>query len=216
MSSELSRTLDVRQRAKVIARHLAAAVGVDECAISYWDKAGDRVLTYGYYPAERAAAIESEYLLRDYPETRRVLTEQVCTVIDVNDPRADQSEVSYLRSIGAVTSAMLPLISRDQCIGLVELSARRRVRLGPNRLDLARSMANEAAMALETSRLYEQIEHQAMHDSLTGLPNRALFVDRVGQALARARRSRGLVGVLFVDLDHFKHVNDGLRGPAHR
>jgi diguanylate cyclase (GGDEF)-like protein len=210
MSSELARTLDVRSRAEVIARHLAQAVGVDECAISYWDQPGERVLTYGYYPPERADAIDPEYLLADYPETRRVLDEQVCVVVDVADPASEANEVRYLQAIGGKASAMLPLISRDATIGLIELTARRRMHFDPARLALARSMANEAAMALETARLYEQIEYQAMHDSLTGLPNRLLFVNRLGHALARTKRTGSLVGVLFIDLDHFKRINDGL------
>jgi diguanylate cyclase (GGDEF)-like protein len=50
----------------------------------------------------------------------------------------------------------------------------------------------------------------AEHDSLTGLPNRLLFCDRVGQAISLARRHRGQAAVLFVDLDDFKHINDSL------
>ncbi len=56
----------------------------------------------------------------------------------------------------------------------------------------------------------EQVEYQAYHDILTGLPNRLLFRDRIGVALAHARRSRRAVAIMFLDLDQFKLVNDTL------
>jgi diguanylate cyclase (GGDEF)-like protein/PAS domain S-box-containing protein len=58
--------------------------------------------------------------------------------------------------------------------------------------------------------LEDELTHQAFTDTLTGLANRALFTDRLAQALARSARHGTAVGVLFVDLDRFKTVNDGL------
>ena len=63
----------------------------------------------------------------------------------------------------------------------------------------------------ERKKREEQISFQAFHDSLTGLPNRMLFLDRLDQVLAQARRSKsGTVAVMFLDLDHFKEINDTL------
>ena len=62
----------------------------------------------------------------------------------------------------------------------------------------------------ERKRLEDQLTHQAFHDPLTGLANRALFRDRVSHALALARRQGHSISVLFLDLDDFKKVNDSL------
>ncbi len=60
----------------------------------------------------------------------------------------------------------------------------------------------------ERVRLTEQLAHQALHDSLTGLPNRQLMERQLSQALARAERAGSMLGVAFLDLDGFKAVND--------
>jgi GGDEF domain-containing protein len=61
-------------------------------------------------------------------------------------------------------------------------------------------------VALRTGELH----HVALHDALTGLPNRALIMDRLGRLLARCRREGRGVSAMFVDLDDFKNVNDTL------
>ncbi|KAA3648184.1 MAG: EAL domain-containing protein [Chloroflexi bacterium] len=76
------------------------------------------------------------------------------------------------------------------------------------------NMALETKVAKRTSELQksqQQLQHDAFHDTLTGLPNRSLFVDRLGQVLQRQKRNRTFnFAVFFLDIDQFKLVNDSL------
>ncbi|MDP3713842.1 MAG: EAL domain-containing protein [Mycobacteriales bacterium] len=84
--------------------------------------------------------------------------------------------------------------------------------------------AAQAALAIDHARIHTELQesmrqqresqaelvHRAMHDSLTGLPNRELLLDRLDHALARTSRTGSVLAVVFLDLDHFKLVNDSL------
>ena len=80
----------------------------------------------------------------------------------------------------------------------------------PGEVELLERARNLAAIAVERRRFEGELEHQAMHDVLTGLPNRLLLMDRVHHALARTQRHGVDVAVLFIDLDNFKLINDSL------
>jgi diguanylate cyclase (GGDEF)-like protein len=90
-----------------------------------------------------------------------------------------------------------------------------RLEIGVEVLVVALLIARQAITLVENDRLLERVSegrqrlaHQAFHDALTGMPNRALFRDRLDHALAIRRRAGGGLAVLFLDLDDFKAVND--------
>jgi diguanylate cyclase (GGDEF)-like protein len=72
------------------------------------------------------------------------------------------------------------------------------------------SLGRAVRFAMERKRSEVELAHQALHDPLTGLPNRALFLDRLGVALDRSRRTKSSIAILFLDVDDFKEVNDSL------
>jgi diguanylate cyclase (GGDEF)-like protein len=110
-------------------------------------------------------------------------------------------ETSIEHAIDALRSRAYDFVSKPfdpkQLLDLVERA------LADRKLEVAR-VSHLAEMESELYRL----QHQAFHDPLTGLPNRALLDDRLEQAIAQAQRTSRRVAVLFLDLDRFKSIND--------
>jgi diguanylate cyclase (GGDEF)-like protein len=129
-------------------------------------------------------------------------------------PGAELSSLgAALSAAGSVRICSFAIVSDQEMLGWITVT----VVAHPERLDddigltdRLRGLAGQAATAIRNTRLMDEIRHQALHDHLTGLPNRALIVDRVAQALTRARRHHIDIALLFVDLDGFKKVNDTL------
>jgi diguanylate cyclase (GGDEF)-like protein len=208
MSSALSRSLDPRQVADLMAEHLARAVGADQAQISDWDRTNDRLRTLGCFPVSTRSAMDDYYPLPDYPVTRRVLESGQIELVDTDSQDADAAEVRILRQDGMRGLVMLPLVVNDQVIGLVELTSKGRPSSDPGRITLARTMAHEAAMALENARMYETARSLADRDPLTGFFNHRYLQERLAEEVVRATRTHRPVSVVMLDLDDFKVVND--------
>jgi diguanylate cyclase (GGDEF)-like protein len=104
----------------------------------------------------------------------------------------------------------VPLIAGDTFLGVATAGWEQGQPLGTLDDDVLarlRGVGDQAATALERARLLETVQHQASHDPLTGLPNRALFSSRLSEHIASAGPDAPLA-VLFCDLDRFKEVND--------
>jgi len=210
LSSDLAETTEPAVLGEIVARHLAEATGYDDCVIYALAPETGRLAPFGSHPVGRALAMDAESLA-ERPMLGRVIHDRERIAIDAADERVDPTEQERLRALGREVMLLLPLVAHGEPVGVAELTAIGHRPLDERRLALARTLAFEAAMAIENGRLYQELRHRALHDPLTGLANRSLFHDRVEHALARlARHEDSTIAVLFIDLDDFKVVNDTL------
>ena len=92
--------------------------------------------------------------------------------------------------------------------GMIGAYLRRPAAFHQRDADYLSMVASTLASALDRHANYQQMARMAQFDSLTGLPNRVLFRERIAQAIKQTGGAQSLVGVMFVDLDHFKGIND--------
>ncbi len=133
---------------------------------------------------------------------------QVLQIIDAEtrEPRPNPLSVAMLRDTTVGLGANCLLIRRDGFETAIEDTAAP-IHDDRGHVSGAVIVFHDVSIARAMSL---RMSHLAQHDSLTGLPNRLLLNDRLGRATALARRHRSSFAVLFVDVDHFKHVNDTL------
>jgi diguanylate cyclase (GGDEF)-like protein/PAS domain S-box-containing protein len=117
----------------------------------------------------------------------------------------------FARQIGVESCLTSPILSAGGAfVGIGALHYRNGQSPEERDRDLLELACRLAALAIEQRALTERLEFQARHDSLTGLPNRAYFIELLEAALREAADRSGTLAVLFIDLDRFKQINDTL------
>src|SRR4051794_3172471 len=133
-----------------------------------------------------------------------------CVLLDLRLPDARGTEaLAQVRTAAMDVPVLVLTGSDDERLALDVVREGAQDVLVKGRVD-ERGLRRAVALAIERKRVEARLAHQALHDDLTGLPNRALFLDRLGQALSRLGRHSTSVALLFLDLDRFKAVNDAL------
>ena len=133
---------------------------------------------------------------------------------DENSPIVIEADIPHylepLAEAGMVQVIALPLWINQELAGLLFLGHRVAGTHKRENLAYARQLADQAAVALSNVRRIEENRILAYYDSLTGLPNRLLFMEHLRQSLRRAHRDGHRVAICLLDLDEFKQINDTL------
>jgi len=203
----LARELDPDAVVRVVVEAIAATFGYTQVSL-YLREGADHVLQHqiGYDRVLARVPVTAGVSGRSIAEDRALLIADVA------------SEPAFLGAIDGITSEIcVPLSDAGQAVGFLNVESVGGVRLDEDDLRLMAALGEQTGIALGRARLHRalrereaRLSHQAFHDALTGLPNRALFLDRLEHAMARASRSGRQLAVLFLDLDRFKQVNDTL------
>ena len=132
-------------------------------------------------------------------------------LIAIEDYTADDAALPAFAADGIRAALAAPVREHGEVVGSLVVATHQPGRTYSQvEREILVAFAEHASLALSDAKTVEEKVHQAFHDSLTGLPNRQLLMDRLEHALARAHRTDSRVAVLFVDLDTFKNVNDSL------
>jgi diguanylate cyclase (GGDEF)-like protein len=115
-----------------------------------------------------------------------------------------------LRVFGAASSLAVTIDGKDRPFGVLDVHSTEPGRFSAKDVPFVQAAANVLADAIERHAADKALRHRVLHDALTGLPNRLSFVDALAEALRAASVSGSPVGILFLDLDHFKLINDSL------
>jgi diguanylate cyclase (GGDEF)-like protein len=131
-------------------------------------------------------------------------------VISVDDYSSDRDMIAAFREHELQRAMAAPVSDQGTVVGSLTVASYKPGQYTALEKDLLTMFAEHASLALSDARRVAATTHQALHDDLTGLPNRTLFMDRLEHALARAGQNNTTVAVLFCDVDQFKLVNDRL------
>jgi diguanylate cyclase (GGDEF)-like protein len=208
LSSSLAEIVSVDEVAAKVVRAVPILVDCDRSAVVLIepDSCTARFRAMWGYPLALDQELRSMSLAIERDDTGSPTAAKIAS-------RYDGQFNAVSERAGSAATISVPIVGNGERLGWITASVTHR----PARLSThpelevrLRGLAGQAAAAVQNARLLDQVRHQALHDSLTGLPNRTLVIDRIDQMLARCRRHPATPAALFLDLDGFKEVNDTL------
>jgi signal transduction histidine kinase len=164
-ATAVSKSLDMMQVLQIIAEQMTKVLNVKACAISHYDPELNQVtlLTeHGPSGGKDEAKWVQPYDLAQHPPTRQVLEKNEPIHLHIEDPNLNEGERRFMEEAKVASLLMLPLVTQDRTIGLVELMDMQTGRkFSPREIDLGLSLASHAASAIENANLYRRLQDYA-------------------------------------------------------
>jgi diguanylate cyclase (GGDEF)-like protein len=199
-----------------VAERLAAAVpdvvDCDRMAVWIWnghEQCLRTIASWTRVPEPTSPLDEMTIAPENTPHLQSMLAEPRPHFFDATSD--DPFIVRLMARLEVVAMTVVPIVVRDVFLGVLAVSVTdgaERLRADSDLLQRLTGVAALAAPAIQNGQLVDQLRHKASHDGLTGLLNRVGFRQRIDTALARVGPDEGRIGLLFVDLNEFKRVND--------
>ncbi|MDQ1534063.1 MAG: hypothetical protein QOF28_1824, partial [Actinomycetota bacterium] len=209
LSSALAEIASTEEMAQRIALAVPSVIDCDRAIVVVAESPGLGHIAGVYgYPDEITAVLKG----REFPLGGEIPLD-VTIELHASSATEDRPVHEFMDFTGTVAGASFPIVSNGHILGFITASVTDRPERLTESIDLEarlRGLAGQACTALNNATLLDQVRRQAVHDELTGLPNRTLILDRAEQMLARAHRDERDIAAFFIDLDNFKTVNDTL------
>jgi diguanylate cyclase (GGDEF)-like protein/PAS domain S-box-containing protein len=199
---------DVEDVFKRAVELISVSLSADYCSVLELDRDGKQLLQKASSGLPEEMKSRPSVAIRPGGRLEFVLSRREPLIIDDLSTDERFPESSPLRKLGVRSGIQVPIFGTAGTFGILSAHARADRHFGPDDASFLQSVANILAVAIERKNAQDRLERLAQFDSLTGLPNRHLFHDRLMKTMAHARRAGSPMAVLFIDLDRFKLVND--------
>jgi diguanylate cyclase (GGDEF)-like protein len=214
-STAMVKTLDLHEIYNIATDRLARAGGATSARILSCDLENGQATVLAEYASTNAGQKEHisdvgiTYDLGEFPQRLASLRAGRPLSLRISSPDLGAGDRRELTEYGIKSALNLPMLASDRVISYAEIWDSQRERVWTEEeIQFYQTLANQVALVIENARLYNQMQHLAVTDTLTGVYNRRGLLENGQPEINRSMRNARLLAVIMLDIDNFKQVND--------
>jgi diguanylate cyclase (GGDEF)-like protein len=218
-SAAITASTDLVETLGLITRLVTERLDVAWCDLYDYEPAGDEFQVIAFYQLPGLQIDSSQWVGTHYDSSNwgdlaACVSERRPSILYCDDPKLSAEEHAQMDAWGELSNMSLPLVYKDDVIGLIDVGECRQMRRWTeDDKRVLQAIADQAAIAIVNARAYTRLAEQAVTDGLTGLFNHRHFDEHLRQEVATARRYGQELSLVMIDVDDFKAFNDRFGHP---